>query len=81
MEADAVHHLVHDEGRAPCNARILHERYTEEEDGILEQEDYHAAHTAYDTVGDKVFEHTPAGMSLSTTPAIHSTTVSIHSMG
>ncbi len=54
VQSDAVHHAVHDKGRAGQVARILHERDEQVEDHDVGQEDDHGAHAAHDAVDQQV---------------------------
>ena len=54
MQADAVHHTVHDEGRAGQVARILQKRNEQVEDHDLRQEDDHRTHAADRPVDEHV---------------------------
>ena len=54
MESEAVHHLVHDEGRTCHVAGVLHERYAKIEDKDVRQEHDDTADTADDTVGYEI---------------------------
>ena len=54
VQADAVHHAVHDEGRAGQIARVLQKRDEQVEDHDLGQEDDHRAHAADHAVREHV---------------------------